>query len=154
MRDLTPHGFGQKNRSWNKRINSKTGGRNGRNIALEQGGYQQRDHRATRTKVLTALPRRMKAGIAIRRKGKGNWLTQHNDEIKRLNQLLKTIASWKWRKPLSRIMPCQTNCSRPWRILPVLPLIGAPRLHRILIPDVTAAVMKLHQEQQALLARI
>jgi hypothetical protein len=163
MRDVTAQGFGQKNRSWN----SKDQFRDWRkkwadhlNVHLEQGGHQQRvDHSSYQDQGIDRTPTRHEGRnvTAMRRKGKETWLTQHNDQINRLNaelledhRLLKEMehAAEQDNAPVKRIDPETMAHSARAAAEAAAP---KPALAPEINPhDVTAAIMKLHQEQQAL----
>jgi hypothetical protein len=172
MRDVTAQGFAQKNRSWN----SKDQFRDWRkkwadhlNVHLEQGGHQQRvDHRSYQDQGIDRTPTRHegRAVAAIRRANekaaqegkpaKSTWLIDHNDEIKRLNaelledyRLLKEMeqTAEQDNAPVKRIAPETMAHSARTAAHSAAPK-PAPEINP---HDVTAAIMKLHQEQQAML---
>lgn len=162
MRDLTPQGFGQKKRSWNGKDQFRDWRQKWAdhlNVHLEQGGHQQRvDHRSYQDQGIDRTPTQHEGRnvTAMRRKGKDTWLTQHNDEIKRLNaELLEDYrlveemgpAAEQDNAPVKRIAP-EAMAHTAHAAADIATPKPAPEINP---HAVTAEAMKLHEQQQAML---
>lgn len=162
MRDLTPQGFGQKNRAWNGKDQFRDWRQKWAdhlNVHLEQGGHQQRvDHRSYQDQGIDRTPSRHEGRnvTAMRRKGKETWLTQHNDEIKRLNAEL--LEDYRLLKEMEKAVeqdnaPVKRTAAETMaHSARAAAEISTPKPAPEINPHaVTAEAMKLHEQQQAIL---